>query len=128
MSSVCVGLVLTLCALVIHVSCTKDSKKLQRKRQCLVPEDNKADETSEEEEEEEEREESSDSDFPDELTGFCRTPYSAYCSMDSAELAERIERREQIIQEIWMSSGLDTSPTRSLSPVYINEQQCICFG
>ncbi|XP_066475180.1 protein eva-1 homolog C isoform X2 [Tiliqua scincoides] len=127
-SSVCVGLVLTLCALVIHVSCTKDYEKLQRKRECLVPEDNKADETSEEEEEEEEREESSDSDFPDELAEFCRTSYSAYCSMDPAELAERIERREQIIQEIWMSSGLDASPTRSLSPFYVNEQQCICFG
>ncbi|XP_053242571.1 protein eva-1 homolog C isoform X4 [Podarcis raffonei] len=137
-SSVCVGLVLTLCALVVHVSCSNDLEKLRRVRKRLIPEDKKADENSEEEEEEEEeddeeeqeeeREESSSSDFPDELAGFCRTPYSAYCSMDPAELAERIERREQIIQEIWMSSGLDASPTRSLSPFYTNEQQCICFG
>ncbi|XP_077783436.1 protein eva-1 homolog C isoform X2 [Podarcis muralis] len=135
-SSVCVGLVLTLCALVVHVSCSNDLEKLRRVRKRLIPEDKKADENSEEEEEEdeeeeeqeEEREESSSSDFPDELAGFCRTSYSAYCSMDPAELAERIERREQIIQEIWMSSGLDASPTRSLSPFYTNEQQCICFG
>ncbi|XP_062983656.1 protein eva-1 homolog C isoform X3 [Elgaria multicarinata webbii] len=129
-SSVCVGLVLTLCALVVHVSCSNDLENLQRIKKRLVPEDKQLDETSEseEEEEEEEREESSDSDFPDELTGFCRTSYSAYCSMDPAELAERIERREQIIQEIWMNSGLDASPTRSLSPFYINEQQCVCFG
>ncbi|XP_061483801.1 protein eva-1 homolog C isoform X5 [Rhineura floridana] len=129
-SSVCVGLVLTLCALVIHVSCSNDLEKLQRARKCLIPEDSKADESSEEEEEEEEeeREESSNSDFPDGLAGFCRTSHSAYCSIDPAELAERIDRREQIIQEIWMNSGLDASPTRSLSPFYINEQQCICFG
>nr|XP_034971275.1 protein eva-1 homolog C isoform X1 [Zootoca vivipara] len=137
-SSVCVGLVLTLCALVVHVSCSNDLEKLRRARKRLIPEDKKADESSEEEEEEEEeedeeeqeeeREDSSSSDFPDELAGLCRTSYSAYCSMDPAELAERIERREQIIQEIWMSSGLDASPTRSLSPFYTNEQQCICFG
>ncbi|KAH0624867.1 hypothetical protein JD844_032733 [Phrynosoma platyrhinos] len=127
-SSVCVGLVLTLCALVIHVSCSNDLENLRRIKKPLVPED-KADENSEDEEEEEEgedeREDSSDSDFAD---GFCRTPYSACYSMDPAELAERIERREQIIQEIWMNSGLDASPTRSLSPFYINEQECICFG
>nr|XP_060626412.1 protein eva-1 homolog C isoform X3 [Anolis sagrei ordinatus] len=129
-SSVCVGLVLTLCALVVHVSCSNDLENMQRIKKHLAPED-KADENSEEEEEEEEEEDeeerndSSDSDFPD---GFCRTPYSAFYSIDSAELAERIERREQIIQEIWMNSGLDASPTRSLSPFYINEQECICFG
>ncbi|XP_053164839.1 protein eva-1 homolog C isoform X4 [Hemicordylus capensis] len=129
-SSVCVGIVLTLCALVIHVSCSNDFGKLQRMREHLMPEGSKADEDSgpEEDEEEEQREESSDSDFPDDLTGFYRTSYSAYCSMDQAELAERIERREQIIQEIWLNSGLDASPTRSFSPFSINEQQCICFG
>lgn len=136
MSSVCVGLVLTLCALVIRVSCSRDLENLQRIKKRLVPGDktdesslaDKTDESSEEEEEEEEARDSSDSDFPEELAGFRGTSYSAYCSMDSAELAERIERREQIIQEIWMNSGLDASPTRSLSPFYINEQECVCFG
>ncbi|XP_044297511.1 protein eva-1 homolog C isoform X3 [Varanus komodoensis] len=128
-SSVCIGLVLTLCALVIHVSCSNDLGKLQRIKKHLVVEDKQPDEPSESEEEEEEQgAESSSSDFPEELAGFCRTSYAAYCSVDPAELAERIERREQIIQEIWMNSGLDASPTRSLSPFYINEQQCVCFG
>ncbi|XP_015271029.1 PREDICTED: protein eva-1 homolog C [Gekko japonicus] len=126
-SSVCIGLVLTLCALVIRVSCTNDFEKLQQMRECLVSKNSKAGDNNEEEEEEEGAE-SSSSDFPDGLTGFCRTSYSARCSLDSAELAERIERREQIIQEIWMNSGLDPSPTRSLSPFYINEQQCVYFG
>ncbi|XP_058041726.1 protein eva-1 homolog C [Ahaetulla prasina] len=129
-SSVCVGLMLTLCALIMHISCCDDVIKLRRMKKHLVLENQKADGNNdeEEEEEEEERGESSDSDFTDELTGLCRTSYSAYCSLDAAELAERIERREQIMQEIWLNSGLEASPTRSFSPFYINEQQCICFG
>uniref|UniRef100_A0A8D0KPH1 Protein eva-1 homolog C n=1 Tax=Salvator merianae TaxID=96440 RepID=A0A8D0KPH1_SALMN len=131
-SSVCVGLLLTLCALVVHVSCSDDLEKLRRMRKRLVAEESKEDESTEDEEEEEEeedeREDSSISHFPDELAELYRTSHPAYSSVDSAELAERIERREQIIQEIWMSSGLDVSPTRSLTPFYINEQQCVCFG
>uniref|UniRef100_A0A2D4I8N5 EVA1 domain-containing protein n=1 Tax=Micrurus lemniscatus lemniscatus TaxID=129467 RepID=A0A2D4I8N5_MICLE len=122
---------LTLCALVMHISCCNDVIKLRRMKKHQVLENQKTDENNEEEEEEEEEEErgeSSDSDFTDELAGLCRTSYSAYCSLDAAELAERIERREQIMQEIWLNSGLEASPTRSFSPFYINEQQCICFG
>ncbi|XP_039175289.1 protein eva-1 homolog C isoform X2 [Crotalus tigris] len=129
-SSVCIGLMLTVCALVMHISCCDDMLKLRRMKKHLVLENQKADRNNEDEEkeEEEEREESSVSDFTDELTGLCRTSYTAYCALDAAELAERIERREQIMQEIWMNSGLEASPTRSFSPFYINEQQCICFG
>uniref|UniRef100_A0A8D2B4F0 Eva-1 homolog C n=1 Tax=Sciurus vulgaris TaxID=55149 RepID=A0A8D2B4F0_SCIVU len=114
-SSVCIGLTLTLCALVIRVSCTKDFQELQLGREHLVPGSDKAGADSEEEAEEED---SSDSEFPGELAGFCRTSYPAYSSIEAAELAERIERREQIIQEIWMNSGLDTSLPRNLGPFY----------
>ncbi|TFK06827.1 Protein eva-1-like C [Platysternon megacephalum] len=123
-SSVCVGLVFTLCALVIHVSCTNDFPKLHRKKDHSVLESDKADDHSDDEEEED----SSDSDLPNELTGFYRTYFSGYNSTEAAELAERIERREQIMQEIWMNSGLDMSPTRNISPFYINEQQSVYFG
>uniref|UniRef100_A0A8C8SDE5 Protein eva-1 homolog C n=1 Tax=Pelusios castaneus TaxID=367368 RepID=A0A8C8SDE5_9SAUR len=123
-SSVCVGLVFTLCTLVICVSCTNDFQKLHRRKDHLVPESSKVDEDSDDEGEED----SSDSDLPYELTGFYRTSYSAYNSTEAAELAERIERREQIIQEIWMNSGLDTSPIGNISPFYINEQQNVYFG
>uniref|UniRef100_A0A8C0GQH2 EVA1 domain-containing protein n=1 Tax=Chelonoidis abingdonii TaxID=106734 RepID=A0A8C0GQH2_CHEAB len=123
-SSVCVGLVFTLCALVIHVSCTNDFPKLHRMKDHSVLESDKADDHSDDEEEEE----SSDSDLPNELTGFYRTYHSGYNSTEAAELAERIERREQIMQEIWMNSGLDMSPTRNISPFYINEQQSVYFG
>lgn len=114
-SSVCVGLALTLCALVIRVSCTKDFQELQLAREHLVPGSDKAEEDSQDEEGEED---SSDSDFPGELSGFCRTTYPVYSSIEAAELAERIERREQIIQEIWMNSGLDTSLPRNMGQFY----------
>ncbi|NWX51118.1 EVA1C protein, partial [Steatornis caripensis] len=122
-SSVCVGLIITLCALVIHMSCSSDSQKLHRKKDPLVPEGDGACENSEnEEEEEEEEEDSSDSDVQDEIGGLYRASYSGYNSTEAAELAERIERREQIIQEIWMNSGLDMTPPRNMNTFYINEQ------
>ncbi|NXJ93674.1 EVA1C protein, partial [Corythaixoides concolor] len=118
-SSVCVGLIFTLCALVIRGSCSKDFQKLHRKKDLLVPESDGANENSENEEEEED---SSDSDIQDEVAGPYRPSYSGYNSTEAAELAERIERREQIIQEIWMSSGLDMTPPRNMNTFYINEQ------
>ncbi|XP_006862591.1 PREDICTED: protein eva-1 homolog C isoform X2 [Chrysochloris asiatica] len=114
-SSVCIGLVLTLCALVIRVSCTKDLREIKLGKEHLVPGSDKAEEDSEDGEEEEG---SSDSDFPGELSGFCRTSYPVYSSIEAAELAERIEPREQIIQEIWMNSGLDSSLPRNMSQFY----------
>lgn len=114
-SSVCIGLLLTLCALVIRVSCTKDFQELRQGREHLVLGSDKAEEDSEEDVEEED---SSDSEFPVELSRFCRTTYPAYSSIEAAELAERIERREQIIQEIWMNSGLDSSLPRNMGHFY----------
>lgn len=114
-SSVCIGLALTLCALVVKVSCAKDFRELRLAREHLVPGSDKAEEDSEDEDGEED---SSDSDFPGELSGFCRTSYPVYSSIEAAELAERIERREQIIQEIWMNSGLDTSLPRNMGQFY----------
>ncbi|XP_049641738.1 protein eva-1 homolog C [Suncus etruscus] len=116
-SSVCIGLALTLCALVLRVSCTRDIKELQLTKEFLVSGSDRVEEDSKDEEEEE-VEHSSDSDLPQELSGLCRTSYPAYTSIEAAELAERIERREQIIQEIWMNSGLDTSLPRNMGQFY----------
>ncbi|XP_048202275.1 protein eva-1 homolog C isoform X3 [Perognathus longimembris pacificus] len=114
-SSVCVGLLFTLCALVVRVSCSKDWRELWQGRKHLVL---SSDEVEEDSEEDGEQESSSDSDLPRELSGLCRTSYPAYSSIEAAELAERIERREQIIQEIWMNSGLDASLPRHMSQFY----------
>ncbi|XP_019476090.1 protein eva-1 homolog C isoform X2 [Meleagris gallopavo] len=119
-SSVCVGLILTLCALVIRVSCFKDFQKLQGKKEHLVPESDGVEESSESEEEEDE--DSSGSELPDELAELYRPSYSGYNSAEAADLAERIERREQIMQEIWMNSGLDMTPPRNMNTFYINEE------
>ncbi|XP_017582573.1 PREDICTED: protein eva-1 homolog C isoform X1 [Corvus brachyrhynchos] len=121
-SSVCVGLFFTLCALVIRMSCASDIRKLHRKRDQLVPESARAYESSEQEEEEEEGEDSSLSNTQGETDGLYRPSYTGYNSAEAAELAERIERREQIIQEIWMNSGLDMTPPRNMNTFYINEQ------
>ncbi|XP_063108575.1 protein eva-1 homolog C isoform X3 [Cavia porcellus] len=114
-SSVCIGLVLTLCALVVRVSCTKDFRELQLGKEHLVPGSDQAEEDSEDDGE---GEDSSDSEFPGEPSGFHKTSYPAYSSIEAAELAERIERREQIIQEIWMNSGLDASLPRNMAQFY----------
>ncbi|XP_054569391.1 protein eva-1 homolog C isoform X2 [Eptesicus fuscus] len=114
-SSVCVGLALTLCALVARVSCARDLRALRGARERLVA---GSDGASEDSEDADGSEDSSDSSFPGEPSGFRRTPYPAYTSIEAAELAERIERREQIIQEIWMNSGLDASVPRSAGPFY----------
>lgn len=114
-SSVCIGLVLTLCALVVRVSCSKDLQELQLARERLVPGRGTAEEDSAGAEQ---GEDSSDSDFPGELSVFCRTPQPVHTSIETAELAERIERREQVIREIWMNSGLDASMPRSTGPFY----------
>ncbi|KAM9021020.1 protein eva-1 homolog C isoform 2-T2 [Ara ararauna] len=122
MSSVCVGLFFTLCALVIRTSCARDLQKLHRKKDPLMPESTRVYGNSENEEEEEEEECSSDSDIQDGIVELYRPSYSGYNSTEAAELAERIERREQIIQEIWMNSGLDMTPPRNMDTFYINEQ------
>ncbi|XP_027504584.1 protein eva-1 homolog C isoform X2 [Corapipo altera] len=116
-SSICVGLILTLCALVICWWCPGDIRKLHRKEEQLVPESARVYENSEQEEEE-----NSLLDTQDEIDGLYRPSYSGYNLAEAAELAERIERREQIIQEIWMNSGVDMTPPRNMNTFYINEQ------
>ncbi|XP_017663433.1 PREDICTED: protein eva-1 homolog C isoform X2 [Lepidothrix coronata] len=116
-SSICVGLILTLCALVICWWCPSDIRKLHRKEEQLVPESARVYENSEQEEEE-----NSLLDTQDEIDGLYRPSYSGYNLAEAAELAERIERREQIIQEIWMNSGVDMTPPRNMNTFYINEQ------
>ncbi|NWU94705.1 EVA1C protein, partial [Upupa epops] len=113
MSGVCVGLILTLCALVI---CSNDFQKQHRKKDPIVPASARVYESSENEEEAEE--DSSDSEVQDEIAQLYRPSYSGYNSTEAAELAERIERREQIMQEIWMNSGLDMTPPRNMNTFY----------
>nr|XP_033805669.1 protein eva-1 homolog C isoform X2 [Geotrypetes seraphini] len=102
MCSICVGLALTLCALVTRVSCPENIRSIHQVNGHLLLERDQDDSSSEESDEEA----SSDSASPDDFLRLYK-PASAYNSMDAAELAERIERRDQIMQEIWMNSASD---------------------
>lgn len=111
--SLCIGLIVTLFALVIHISWRKDWSKFQKVNGQIVQriDCEETDEGSSEEEEGED-EASTKSHFSQEFRELCKTSRPARCTEDAADIAERIERREQIINEIWMNSGLDIPPSR----------------
>ncbi|XP_007662761.1 protein eva-1 homolog C [Ornithorhynchus anatinus] len=112
-SSVCLGLVVTLGAVVARGSCPKDCRELRPAQEPLMLESGGAREGSGDEDDD-----SSGSDFPDEWPDFHRSPPPPRGAPEAADLAERLEWRDQIIQEIWLSSGLDASPPRNLGQDY----------
>ncbi|XP_059824666.1 protein eva-1 homolog C isoform X3 [Hypanus sabinus] len=133
-SSVCIGLIFTLCAIVIQVSCRVDFQKAyhrevdlpetyHRKMDCCqdscdIEGNNHGDEdvsTNDDSDDDEDEESSSDFTFEG-LTKFYGTPRSN--SAEAAEIAERIERRDRIIQEIWMNGGSEMPVIRNLNQYY----------
>ncbi|XP_066555922.1 protein eva-1 homolog C isoform X2 [Amia ocellicauda] len=92
-SSVCLGLLCTLCALAVRVSCSGDSGSRS-------PGESPRKEGAGEEDEEDSDHKSSTgsslrkSQYPGEIPDVS----------EAADLAERIERREQILLEIWMNT------------------------
>ncbi|XP_068122199.1 protein eva-1 homolog C isoform X3 [Hyperolius riggenbachi] len=116
-TSVCVGLIITLFALVIHISWRNDFHKPQKMNGQVV-QDRDREETEEYSSDEEEEDQASEkSNFSEEFRALCKTR-PLYNSEDAADLAERIERREQIIHEIWLNSGLDLPPSRLTIPFF----------
>ncbi|XP_063812509.1 protein eva-1 homolog C isoform X2 [Pseudophryne corroboree] len=109
-SSVCIGLIFTLFALVIHISWRTDWHRLQKMNGHLVQQKD-CEETDSSSSEDREDEASAKSLFSQEFHELCKTSRPLCDRADAADLAERIERREQIIQEIWMNSGLDLPPS-----------------
>uniref|UniRef100_A0A8C5W7J5 Protein eva-1 homolog C n=1 Tax=Leptobrachium leishanense TaxID=445787 RepID=A0A8C5W7J5_9ANUR len=105
-SSVCVGLILTLLALVIRISRRTNKRKAEKINGHVLREKD----TEESAESSSEEEGSAKSLFSDEFRELCKAPRPACDAIDAADLAERIERREQIIREILMNSGLDLPP------------------
>uniref|UniRef100_A0A4W5LDG4 EVA1 domain-containing protein n=1 Tax=Hucho hucho TaxID=62062 RepID=A0A4W5LDG4_9TELE len=116
---VCLGLFLTLFALVVQISCRTDC---QTRRHCpgttaknrLRPTESSSD--------------SSDSDSDWETTSdlsarrhrrFERTlNMNVFTSAEELERAQRLEERERIIREIWMNGQPDIPGTRSLNRYY----------
>ncbi|XP_031460775.1 protein eva-1 homolog A isoform X1 [Phasianus colchicus] len=110
-SGVCIGLVLTLLALVLRVSCRTDCKRSSTKK---PPRESDSD--------------SSDSDGDSDSTSdvsarrhrrFERTlNMNVFTSAEELERAQRLEERERIIREIWMNGQPDIPGTRSLNRYY----------
>ncbi|XP_028253017.1 protein eva-1 homolog C isoform X1 [Parambassis ranga] len=113
---VCLGLFLTLFALVVQISCRTDCQSRQRppaKKKART-----ADSSSD----------SSDSDSDWDTTSdlsarrhrrFERTlNMNVFTSAEELERAQRLEERERIIREIWMNGQPDIPGTRSLNRYY----------
>ncbi|KAM8831809.1 protein eva-1 homolog C isoform 1-T1 [Spinachia spinachia] len=113
---VCLGLFLTLFALVVQISCRTDCKPRRRPpaKKRARPAESSSD--------------SSDSDSDWETTSdlsarrhrrFERTlNMNVFTSAEELERAQRLEERERIIREIWMNGQPDIPGTRSLNRYY----------
>ncbi|XP_048459225.1 protein eva-1 homolog C isoform X1 [Rhincodon typus] len=122
-SSVCIGLIFTLCVLVIRVSCRPDLQKIcnknsdDRKVDCCQDEGGNEGNSNDDEDESSDDNEESSLDFTFEgLTKFYSMTGSN--NTEAAEMAERIERRDRIIQEIWMNGGSELPVIRNLNQYY----------
>ncbi|KAI1895689.1 hypothetical protein AGOR_G00108810 [Albula goreensis] len=110
---VCLGLVLTLFALVVQISCRTDCKSRPSKSGAEQVETNG---------------DSSESDSDWETTSdlsarrhrrFERTLHTnVFTSAEELERAQRLEERERIIREIWMNGQPEFPGTRSLNRYY----------
>ncbi|XP_041439333.1 protein eva-1 homolog C isoform X2 [Xenopus laevis] len=111
---ICIGLIVTVFALVIQISRRTDgvsTPKINGHAVCAKDCEGMAASSSEEEDDDDD-DGSAKSHFSEEFRQLCKASRPVYNAMDAADLAERIERREQIIQEIWLNSGLDLPPNR----------------
>lgn len=108
-SSVCLGLLLTLLAVSVRVTCggRRQGSSRPAPKKKVACQDDRDDEEEEEEEAEGEETESSLISAA-ERKEMCDWEQVEYTN-EAAERAERIERREMIIQEIWMNAYLNGS-------------------
>ncbi|XP_072107598.1 protein eva-1 homolog C-like isoform X2 [Mobula birostris] len=113
LSGVCIGLILTLCALVVRISCQTDLKKSVVKN---TDEEGSNDDDDDSDDD--------NSDTTSNLSArrhrrFERTlNMNVFTSAEELERAQRLEERERIIREIWMNGQPDIPATRSLNRYY----------
>ncbi|XP_067338344.1 protein eva-1 homolog A isoform X2 [Channa argus] len=113
---VCLGLFLTLLALVVQISCRTDCQPRQRPpaKKRARPADSSSDSSDSD----------SDWDTTSDLSArrhrrFERTlNMNVFTSAEELERAQRLEERERIIREIWMNGQPDIPGTRSLNRYY----------
>ncbi|XP_074832490.1 protein eva-1 homolog B [Carettochelys insculpta] len=121
---VCFGLVLTLCLLVIRISCQPHARRLPAQPRRSPRE------VSEEEEEEEEEEDTADhveAESPLPLTEIPLENHSpadgtltvnVFASAEELARAQRLEERERIIREIWRNGQPDLLGTGTVGRVH----------
>ncbi|XP_004691426.1 PREDICTED: protein eva-1 homolog A [Condylura cristata] len=113
-SGVCIGLVLTLAALVIRISCHTDCRRRPRKK-FLQDRASSSDSSDSED---------GSSDTASDISvrrhrRFERTlNKNVFTSAEELERAQRLEERERIIREIWMNGQPEVPGTRSLNRYY----------
>uniref|UniRef100_UPI002443DC79 protein eva-1 homolog A n=1 Tax=Nyctereutes procyonoides TaxID=34880 RepID=UPI002443DC79 len=113
-SGVCLGLVLTLAALVTRLSCRTDCRRRPRKK-FLQDRGSSSDGSDSED---------GSSDTASDISvrrhrRFERTlNKNVFTSAEELERAQRLEERERIIREIWMNGQPDGPGTRSLNRYY----------
>ncbi len=110
---VCLGLLLTLIALVVQISCRTDCKTQHAPKKTGKTAESTSD-TSD-----------SDSEWDNSSNlsarrhrRFERTLGNVFTSAEELERAQRLEDRERIIREIWMNGQPDMPATRSLNRYY----------
>ncbi|XP_072626084.1 protein eva-1 homolog A isoform X2 [Canis lupus baileyi] len=113
-SGVCIGLVLTLAALVMRLSCRTDCRPRPRKK--FLQDRGSSSDSSDSED--------GSSDTASDISvrrhrRFERTlNKNVFTSAEELERAQRLEERERIIREIWMNGQPDGPGTRSLNRYY----------
>ncbi|KAM8785607.1 protein eva-1 homolog A isoform 1-T4 [Rhynchonycteris naso] len=113
-SGVCIGLVLTLAALVMRISCHTDCRRRPRKK-FLHDQESSSDSSDSED---------GSSDTASDISvrrhrRFERTlNKNVFTSAEELERAQRLEERERIIREIWMNGQPEVPGTRSLNRYY----------
>ncbi|XP_070429846.1 protein eva-1 homolog A isoform X1 [Equus przewalskii] len=114
-SGVCIGLVLTLAALVVRISCRTDCRRRPRKKFLHEQESSSSDSSDSED---------GSSDTASDISvrrhrRFERTlNKNVFTSAEELERAQRLEERERIIREIWMNGQPEVPGTRSLNRYY----------
>ncbi|XP_075419174.1 substance-P receptor isoform X3 [Tenrec ecaudatus] len=114
-SGVCVGLVLTLVALVMRISCYTDCRRRPTRRTFLQDRESSSGSSDSED---------GGSDTASDLSvrrhrRFERTlNKNVFTSAEELERAQRLEERERIIREIWMNGQPEVPGTRNLNCYY----------
>lgn len=110
---VCFGLVLTLCLLLLRISCRPRAQRTARPGPADLSEDDDDDDDEDEEEDTVDRAASESllpmTEIPSEChgPGDGAPPVNVFASAEELERAQRLEERERIIREIWRNGQPD---------------------